>query len=69
MIDHYIIRSWAELPVLMDAVMMARLFGCDETKIRRMANNGELPCYRIGRELRFDKEEIKAYLEKRRINT
>ena len=67
MIDYMIIRSWSELPLLMDCVLMARLFGCDETKIRRMANSGELPCFRIGRELRFDKNEIKDYLERKRI--
>ena len=66
MID-YIVRSWSELPVLMDAVMVARLFGCNENKVRQMARNGELPCFRIGRDLRFDKNEIKEYLEGKRI--
>lgn len=66
MID-YIVRSWAELPVLMDAVLVARLFGCNEYKVRQMARNGELPCFRIGRDLRFDKNEIKEYLERKRI--
>ena len=63
----YIFRSWSELPVLMDSVMVARLFGCDVQKIRRMASKGEIPSYRIGRELRFDKNEIKEYLERKRI--
>ena len=66
MID-YIVRSWAELPLLMDSVLVARLFGCDETKIRRMVKSGELPCFRIGRDLRFDKNEIKEYLERKRV--
>lgn len=66
MID-YIVRSWSELPVLMDAVMVARLFGCNENKVRQMARNGELPCFKIGRDLRFDKNEIKEYLERKRI--
>ncbi len=66
MID-YIVRSWSELPVLMDAVLVARLFGCTEYKVRQMARNGELPCFRIGRDLRFDKNEIKEYLERKRI--
>ena len=66
MID-YIVRSWSELPVLMDAVMVARLFGCNENKVRQMARNGELPCFRIGRDLRFDKNEIKEYLERKRV--
>ena len=63
----YIFRSWSELPVLMDSVMVARLFGCDVQKIRRMASKGEIPSYRIGRELRFDENEIKEYLERKRI--
>ena len=66
MID-YIVRSWSELPVLMDAVLVARLFGCNEYKVRQMARSGELPCFRIGRDLRFDKNEIKEYLEGKRI--
>ena len=66
MID-YIVRSWSELPVLMDSVLVARLFGCNENKVRQMARNGELPCFRIGRDLRFDKNEIKEYLERKRI--
>lgn len=57
-----IYRSWDEIPLLMDSAMVARLFGCDETKIRRMANKGELPSYRLGRELRYDRDEIKAYV-------
>ncbi|MBR2645280.1 MAG: helix-turn-helix domain-containing protein [Clostridia bacterium] len=66
MID-YIVRSWSELPVLMDAVLVARLFGCGEYTVRQMARNGELPCFRIGRDLRFDKNEIKEYLKRKRI--
>lgn len=66
MID-YIVRSWSELPVLMDAVLVARLFGCNENKVRQMARNGELPCFKIGRDLRFDKNEIKEYLERKRM--
>ena len=62
-----IYRSWDEVPLLMDSVMVARLFGCDESKVRKMANAGELPSYRIGKELRYSKDDIRAFLNARKV--
>ena len=59
--------NWDEVPLLMDSVMVARLFGCDESKIRKMANSHLIPAYRIGKELRYDREEIKAFVYSNKV--
>lgn len=59
--------SWDDLPILMDSVMVARLFGCDESKIRKMANQHIIPAYRIGKELRYDRDEIKAFVYSNKV--
>lgn len=61
------ITSFKDLPVLMDAVLVARLIGCDEASIRRKANKGEIPSYRIGRFLRFKRDEILEYIEQNKL--
>ena len=59
--------KWDDYPILMDTVMVAQLLGCDETKVRKMANNRVIPAYRIGKELRYDRDEIKAYVYANRV--
>lgn len=54
--------NWDDLPILMDAVMVAQLLGCSESKVRKMANKRIIPAYRIGKELRYDRDEIKAFV-------
>lgn len=56
------ITNWDDYPILMDTVMVAQLLGCEETKVRKMAHNRVIPAYRIGKELRYDRDEIKAYV-------
>lgn len=34
-----------------------------ETKVYRMVRLGQIPCYRIGKLLRFDKKELKEWLQ------
>ena len=65
--DPYLIRSIDELPVLMDSVLVARLFGCTEENIRKLANKGEIPAYRIGKMLRFKKSDIIEYIDRNRL--
>ncbi len=56
------VYDWDNIPLLMDSVLVARLFGCSEQKVRRMANENKIPAYRIGNEVRFKKEEIREYI-------
>ena len=59
--------NWDDYPIFMDTMMVAQLLGCDETKVRKMANNRVIPAYRIGRELRYKRDEIKAFVDANKI--
>lgn len=53
-------------PVLLTVAEAAELLRIDPYTVRRYVNRGELPAYRIGRELRIDPAELQAYLQGRR---
>lgn len=44
--------------MLMTARDVARYIGLDVQTVYRKARTGELPCYKLGRPVRFDKDEI-----------
>lgn len=48
----------------LDTAGAAELLGVHPRTIARMANRGELPCTRVGRLLRFERDELLAWLER-----
>lgn len=61
------ITNWDDLPIIMDAVLVSLLLGCSEGKVRRMARDGTLPAYKVGREIRFDRDELKTIIYQQRM--
>lgn len=61
------ITNWDDLPIIMDAVLVSMLLGCSEGKVRRMAREGSLPAYKVGREIRFDRDELKTIIHQQRM--
>ena len=53
-------------PVLLTAAEVADQLRLDVYTVRRYAARGELTGYRIGRELRFDADELRTWLDARR---
>lgn len=49
-------------PHLLDVPAAARFLGISERGLRRLVSADELPVYRVGRQLRFDEQELRAVL-------
>ena len=47
---------------LLDASQVAELFSVSPKHIYRLAREGLLPCVRVGRRIRFDKEKIDRWV-------
>lgn len=45
----------------------AELLGLSYGHVRRMIASGELPHYKIGHAVRISKDELQAWLEKKRV--
>ena len=54
---------------LVDAKTLAEIMNLPPTSVRRYARSGKLPCYKIGRLLRFDPEEVKVALKGQHDNS
>ena len=46
---------------------LARLLGVQTVTIRRWVEKGELPAYKIGKELRVDKVDFENFVKERRV--
>ena len=46
---------------------LARLLGVQTVTIRRWIEKGELPAYKIGKELRVDKVDFENFVKERRV--
>lgn len=42
---------------------VAKLLGCDVRRVERMAKRGEIPCQKVGGQLRFNRAEITEWLQ------
>lgn len=51
---------------LLDVRGAATLLGISERSVYRLSATGQLPQYRVGRQLRFDEYELRAVLKDRR---
>lgn len=54
---------------LMTAQQVATMTGMSERWIRKMTASGDLGCYRLGRKVRYDEEQVQAWLMTKRSYT
>lgn len=54
------------LPTMYSVSEVARMFGISAPTVRRWQYSGELPHHKIGRQVRFDRQDLEAFLAKRR---
>lgn len=57
------LNAWEELPLSLDPQTVAQIFGINERTVRNLAGSGELKSFRIGRQLRFNRDYIRAVVE------
>lgn len=57
------LHDWEELPLALDPHAVAQIFGINERTVRNLAGSGELKSFRIGRQLRFNRDYIRAVVE------
>ena len=50
-------------PMLLTVTETAQLLNTSEDRVRRMAREGLLPVVRLGRLIRFNKEELQRWVE------
>ncbi len=49
---------------LIDTVAMAKRLACHEQTVRRLVQQGKIPCVQLGKEYRFDALAVEAALKK-----
>ena len=54
-----IVKQMTELVM---ADLAAKAVGCNRSTLYKAAQRGQVPCYRMGRALRFDVEELRAWM-------
>ena len=59
-------RSNAPLPALLTPEEAGRTLAIGRRKLWELTNCGELPCVRIGRAVRYDPEDLRAWIERRK---
>ncbi len=58
-----IVTDWADLPVLLDAVLVARILGYSLEYTRRLLVQGKIPAHKMDRDWRISKDAFRAYIE------
>lgn len=53
-----------DLPALVSASVIACDLGVPESQIRRMARQGRIPFYRVGKYMRFDRSEVREFMRR-----
>lgn len=54
---------WEEVPLILGCATAARLFDCSESTILKLAKDGTLKCFRIGNNVKFCREDLRAFAE------
>jgi excisionase family DNA binding protein len=52
---------------MLDIEAVAERLGISISTVRALVRKGELPAYKVGGQLRFEKDDIEAYLTARRV--
>lgn len=52
---------WAKLPVVLKTEDVAIIFGITEVNIRAMARAGKIPCFKVGKNWRFEKTALMKF--------
>jgi excisionase family DNA binding protein len=55
--------------LLLDSRIAARLLSISERSLWSLMKSGSIPHVRIGRSVRYDREDLKAWIEKQRQRT
>ncbi len=58
-----IVTDWADLPVLLDAVLVARILGYSLEYTRLLLVQGKIPAHKMDRDWRISKDAFRAYIE------
>lgn len=67
MLTKYYKVIYNELMEFLTTKQLAKLLGVQTVTIRRWIERGELPAYKIGKELRVDKIEFEKFVKERRV--
>jgi len=59
--------DYKDLEMLTTTEMMRLLKIKSRTTIRKLVQSGDLPAYRVARDLRFKKNEVEEYLQRNRV--
>ena len=52
---------WTKLPVVLDTEDVAIIFGLTEVQVRALARSGKLPCFKVGKNWRFEKGALMKF--------
>lgn len=54
--------TWAKVPVLLRSEDVAILLGLTVQQVRTMSRSGEIPCTRVGRTYRYEKQRLMKFV-------
>mgnify|MGYP000550244126 CR=1 FL=1 len=55
--------SWDDVPIIIDAVMAARILGYTVEHTRLLLQQGKIPAHKMGKDWRISKAEFRAFIE------
>lgn len=59
--------TWDRVPVVFDLPYAATLLGVSLDRIRKLAQRGEFPAFKVGKLWRVNKTDMLAYLEHQKV--
>jgi excisionase family DNA binding protein len=60
--------SKEEFPKIMTIAQVAKFLGLHELTVRRLARDGELPAFKLGRQWRIKKDLLEGWIETRSLD-
>lgn len=61
-----IIKSWDEVPLIMDLAFASVLLGQAPGTLKLQAERGTFPAFKQGNQWRVEKDDLRAHIEKRK---
>ena len=55
--------SWDDVPVVMSLTELCVLLGMSYPVLSKKCNNGEIPCRKVNKQWRFDRDAVRDFLK------
>lgn len=56
--------NWDEVPLVFDIPLACRMLGKSQENVKKMCQRGAIPAFKAGKEWRFEKGAVMAWIER-----